>query len=102
MVNRFQTLLSNSICAATRWWYNSRSHAAELTAGYYNTRSGDLVAERDGYEPIVEICAAHGRGLHSSTFQHNLSTFVGYIGCMIFPQSIRPWDTWRGDQNGLG
>ena len=25
-------------CAGVHWWYNSRSHAAELTAGYFNTR----------------------------------------------------------------
>lgn len=36
------------------WWYNSRSHAAELTAGIYNTR------ERDGYEPVMEMLSKHG------------------------------------------
>ena len=46
-------------CAGVHWWYNSRSHAAELTAGYFNTRSGDYAPERDGYEPIVKICAKH-------------------------------------------
>lgn len=46
-------------CAGVHWWYNSRSHAAELTAGYFNTRSGDNVPERDGYEPIVKICGKH-------------------------------------------
>jgi hypothetical protein len=25
-------------CAGIHWWYKSRSHGAELTAGYYNTR----------------------------------------------------------------
>jgi len=51
-------------CAGVHWWYNSRSHAAELTAGYFNTRSGDKVPERDGYEPIVEICRVHGARLN--------------------------------------
>lgn len=46
-------------CAGVHWWYNSRSHAAELTAGYFNTRSGDNCPERDGYEPIVKICGKH-------------------------------------------
>ena len=27
---------------------------------------------------------------------------VGYVGCMISPQSIRQGDTERRDQNGLG
>jgi beta-amylase len=51
-------------CAGVHWWYNSRSHAAELTAGYFNTRSGDFVPERDGYEPIVKICAKYNARLN--------------------------------------
>ena len=35
-------------------WYNSRSHAAEMTAGYYNTEA------HDGYAGILELCAQHG------------------------------------------
>eukprot|EP00210_Caulerpa_lentillifera_P002105 g2020.t1 len=35
--------------AGVHWWFKSRSHAAELTAGYYNTRT------RDGYAPIMEM-----------------------------------------------
>jgi len=33
------------------WWYNYRSHAAEATAGYYNTNA------RDGYAELAEIFA---------------------------------------------
>jgi len=51
-------------CAGVHWWYNSRSHAAELTAGYYNTRQGDRVPERNGYEPIVELCAKYDASLN--------------------------------------
>ena len=40
--------------AGVHWWYNSRSHAAEMTAGYYNTES------HDGYAGILELCAQHG------------------------------------------
>ncbi|KIY95822.1 hypothetical protein MNEG_12141, partial [Monoraphidium neglectum] len=40
--------------AGVHWWYNSTSHASELTAGYYNTTS------RDGYTPLLEMCARHG------------------------------------------
>ena len=43
--------------AGIHWWYRTRSHAAELTAGYYNT------AGRDGYNALIEICAKHGTGL---------------------------------------
>lgn len=34
--------------AGVHWWFNTNSHAAELTAGYYNAEN------RNGYEKIVE------------------------------------------------
>ena len=40
---------------------------------------------------------AHTRPVFGSTEAH----FVGYVRCMIFPQSIRQGDTGRCDQNGL-
>ena len=40
--------------AGVHWWHKSRAHAAELTAGYYNTR------ERDGYAPLMKVLAKHG------------------------------------------
>ncbi len=43
--------------AGIHWWYRSRSHAAELTAGYYNT------ADHDGYAPLVDMCARHRANL---------------------------------------
>ncbi|XP_019156606.1 PREDICTED: beta-amylase 8-like [Ipomoea nil] len=35
------------------WWYKASSHAAELTAGYYNT------SNRDGYSPLFEVLKKH-------------------------------------------
>jgi len=43
--------------AGIHWWFRSRSHAAELTAGYYNT------ATHDGYGPILELCQRHHAAL---------------------------------------
>lgn len=40
--------------AGIHWHYKTRSHAPELTAGYYNTRI------RDGYLPIAHMFARHG------------------------------------------
>ncbi|XVF10951.1 hypothetical protein REPUB_Repub07fG0227500 [Reevesia pubescens] len=40
--------------AGIHWHYGTRSHAAELTAGYYNTRG------RDGYLPIAQTLSKHG------------------------------------------
>lgn len=38
-------------------WYRSRSHPAELTAGFYNT------ANRDGYDAVAEVFARHSCGM---------------------------------------
>ncbi|XP_031125668.1 beta-amylase 8-like [Ipomoea triloba] len=35
------------------WWYKTSSHAAELTAGYYNT------SNQDGYSPLFEVLKKH-------------------------------------------
>ncbi|KAE9586111.1 hypothetical protein Lal_00010308 [Lupinus albus] len=40
--------------AGIHWHYGTRSHAPELTAGYYNTRF------RDGYLPIAQMLARQG------------------------------------------
>ena len=45
---------------------------------------------------VFEDDGVLGMGLHSSTFQLNVSTFVGYVGCMIIPQSVR-----LGDMGGV-
>ncbi|KAB8112923.1 hypothetical protein EE612_051728 [Oryza sativa] len=44
--------------AGIHWHYGTRSHAPELTAGYYNTR------HRDGYLPIAHMLARHGAVLN--------------------------------------
>jgi beta-amylase len=40
--------------AGIHWHYLTRSHAPELTAGYYNT------GDRDGYLPIAQMFGRHG------------------------------------------
>ncbi|KAJ6824107.1 beta-amylase [Iris pallida] len=35
------------------WWYRDDSHAAELTAGYYN------VKDHDGYRPLARMLSRH-------------------------------------------
>ncbi|KAK3264264.1 beta-amylase [Cymbomonas tetramitiformis] len=51
-------------CAGVHWWYNSRSHAAELTAGYYNTRAGNYQPTRNGYDAICKLCAKYNAHLN--------------------------------------
>lgn len=43
--------------AGIHWHYRTQSHAAELTAGYYNT------AYHDGYAPLIQLCADFGAGV---------------------------------------
>lgn len=43
--------------AGVHWWFKSRAHAAELTAGYYNTR------DQDGYEQIMRVLRKHSATL---------------------------------------
>ncbi|KAM3270786.1 beta-amylase 8 [Capsicum chacoense] len=38
---------------AIYWWYRTSSHAAELTAGYYNPTN------QDGYSPVFEVLKKH-------------------------------------------
>ena len=42
------------------WWYKDASHAAELTAGYYNLN------DRDGYRTIARMMTRH-RGILNFT-----------------------------------
>ncbi|XAR68077.1 Beta-amylase [Bertholletia excelsa] len=39
--------------AGIHWWYRDESHAAELTAGFYNLK------DRDGYRPIARMLSRH-------------------------------------------
>lgn len=43
--------------AGVHWWYRTRSHAAELTAGYFNSD------DHCGYEKIVDLCREFGFNL---------------------------------------
>jgi hypothetical protein len=38
---------------AVHWWYKTASHAAELTAGFYNPTN------QDGYAPVFEVLRKH-------------------------------------------
>lgn len=53
------------------WWYKTASHAAELTAGYYNS------SNRDGYAAIMSMLKRHGAALcfgcsELSVMDHNV------------------------------
>lgn len=43
--------------SGVHWWYKTASHAAELTAGFYNP------CNRDGYASIASMLKRHGAAL---------------------------------------
>lgn len=49
--------------AGIHWWFLSTSHAAELTAGYYETRM------RSGYKPILQMFKEYGVILDFTCFE---------------------------------
>ncbi|XP_042435006.1 beta-amylase 3, chloroplastic-like [Zingiber officinale] len=61
--------------AGIHWHYCTRSHAAELTAGYYNTR------QRDGYVPIARALARRGAVLNFTCMEMRDEQQPGQAGC---------------------
>lgn len=51
-------ILNDEQLSGIHWWYKTASHAAELTAGFYNP------ANRDGYAPIAAMLKKHGAALN--------------------------------------
>ena len=62
-------------CAGVHWWYAQRSHAAELTAGYYNTH------DRDGYDAVASLCARHGARLNFTCMEMRNSEHPAHACC---------------------
>lgn len=61
--------------AGIHWHYRTRSHAAELTAGYYNTR------QRDGYLPIAQMMGKHGVVLNFTCMEMKDEEQPGAANC---------------------
>lgn len=61
--------------AGIHWHYRTRSHAAELTAGYYNTR------HRDGYVPIARMLAKRGVVLNFTCMEMKDEQQPGHANC---------------------
>ena len=50
-------------CAGIHWWYRTRSHAAELTTGYYNVLGGsDLDQLGESFSPVGLVALLEPRG----------------------------------------
>ncbi|CAH2069152.1 unnamed protein product [Thlaspi arvense] len=54
----FEGICISAKLSGIHWWYKTASHAAELTAGFYNP------ANRDGYGPIAAMLKKHDAALN--------------------------------------
>ncbi|XP_064960472.1 beta-amylase 3, chloroplastic-like [Musa acuminata AAA Group] len=61
--------------AGIHWHYRTRSHAAELTAGYYNTRF------HDGYLPVAKLMATRGVVLNFTCMEMRDEQQPGHANC---------------------
>jgi hypothetical protein len=67
--------VSRPHAASRRRWFNTNSHASELTAGYYNTTT------RDGYTPLLELCARHGANVTLTCVEMSDAQHPGHAQC---------------------
>ena len=66
------------------WSYKTPSHAAELTAGFYN------VSNRDGYAPIVQMLAKHNAGLKFVNVEHGtVSPQDSFFNALVCPGGLQ-------------
>ncbi|XP_071701296.1 beta-amylase 7-like isoform X2 [Rutidosis leptorrhynchoides] len=63
----FEETFVTTKLSGIHWWYKTDSHAAELTAGFYNPTN------RDGYAAVMEIIKKHEVGLNFSLAQMDIS-----------------------------
>mmetsp|Transcript_160610 Transcript_160610/g.510916 ORF Transcript_160610/g.510916 Transcript_160610/m.510916 type:complete len:554 (+) Transcript_160610:99-1760(+) len=66
--------------AGIHWWYDSPSHAAEATAGYYNTNG------RNGYHEIAGVFKEHGASLDFTCLE--MRTADASIACLSNPEGL--------------
>ncbi|KAF9589473.1 hypothetical protein IFM89_024235 [Coptis chinensis] len=78
--NKYQNNGSDTVLLVAKiggiyWWYQTESHPAELSAGYYNT------ALRDGYDPLASVLSRHGAALHVSCLEMMDSETPSHYRC---------------------
>ena len=72
------------------WWYKTASHAAELTAGFYNS------SNRDGYAPIAAMLRKHGVALNFTCFEmRTLDQYEGFPEALADPEGL-VWQVRKG------
>lgn len=65
------------------WWYKTASHAAELTAGFYNP------CNRDGYAAMAAMLKKHGAALNFSCSElRMLDQQVAFADALADPEGL--------------
>lgn len=65
------------------WWYKTASHAAELTAGFYNP------CNRDGYAPIASMLKKHEAALNFTCVElRTLDQFEDFPEALADPEGL--------------
>lgn len=65
------------------WWYKTPSHAAEMTAGFYNP------CNRDGYAAILSILKKHGAALNFTCAElHMLNHHEDFQEALADPEGL--------------
>ncbi|XP_078152702.1 beta-amylase 2, chloroplastic-like isoform X2 [Carex rostrata] len=65
------------------WWYKTASHAAELTAGFYNS------CNRDGYAPIAAMLKKHSATLNLTCVELcSFNQFDDFVEAMSDPEGL--------------
>ncbi|KAG6748104.1 hypothetical protein POTOM_048005 [Populus tomentosa] len=65
------------------WWYKTASHAAELTAGFYNS------SNRDGYATIAAMLRKHGVALNFTCFEmRTVDQYEGFPEALADPEGL--------------
>ncbi|XP_078182610.1 beta-amylase 2, chloroplastic-like isoform X2 [Carex rostrata] len=69
--------------SGVHWWYKTASHAAELTAGFYNS------CNRDGYAPIAAILKKHNTALNFTCVElRTLNQYEEFPEAMSDPEGL--------------
>ena len=78
------------------WWYKTASHAAELTAGFYNR------ANRDGYSPIAAMLKKHDTALNFTCVElRTMDQQEGFPEAMVDPEGLVWQVTNRGHTSNI-
>lgn len=65
------------------WWYKTASHAAELTAGFYNP------ANRDAYAPIASLLKKHETALNFTCVElRTLDQYEDFPEALADPEGL--------------